>query len=75
MRSNLGSWQRAARGTLGLTALAGAALAPPPEPWTSALLVAGLTLLITAITGWCPLFSILGLSPPRSEDDSSPPRD
>lgn len=59
---NEGTWDRALRATLGIAMLAAGFLQVLPEPWNAALIVFAFVPLVTGLMGWCPLYSLLGLS-------------
>lgn len=63
MTTNEGTLDRALRAALGLAllilALATSALSAPILQW--AAIIAGAVLLITAATGFCPLYRIVGI--------------
>ena len=54
---NVGSWDRALRALLGI-ALLSLVFVGPQSPWG----YLGLVPLFTASLGWCPLYSIVGMS-------------
>lgn len=59
MKINMGSIDRAIRLIVGIALLALLLLADSPERWWGLL---GIPLVLTALIGWCPAYSLLNLS-------------
>jgi len=57
MKANIGSYERIARGIVGLGILS-LAFVGPATPWG----YLGLVPLFTALVGWCPPYALLGIS-------------
>lgn len=55
-------WDRALRVVLGLLMLGVGATGWLSEIWSVALLIFGWVPLLTAVSGWCPIYSLLGIS-------------
>ncbi len=65
MNMNEGTWDRAARIALGL-ALLSLAFIGPQTPWG----FIGIVPLVTGVTGFCPLYRLLGVSTCRVKRSS-----
>ncbi len=70
---NIGDRQRILRAVLAVALLAGAAMGAAPTPWGVALAALGLAVLVTAVTGWCPIRTLFGIRP-GSQRGAGPPR-
>lgn len=62
MTKNMGTWDRALRATLGILAAAAYGLGVLEGTLATVVLVVGIVLLVTAALGWCPPYSLLGIS-------------
>ena len=62
---NEAGWDRALRAVLGLTMLALGASGWLSDIATVSLLIFGWVPLLTAVAGWCPIYSLLGISTVR----------
>jgi len=60
--TNEAGWDRALRIVLGAAMLGLGWGSVAPEPWDTALEVFGFVPLVTGLAGWCPIYSLLGLS-------------
>ena len=60
--TNIGKVERIVRALLGVGILS-LTVVGPRSPWA----YLGLLPLLTALLGWCPLYSLLGLSPARKK--------
>lgn len=67
---NIGFLQRTVRAALASALLIAATLWVTSQPWRTALVVAGLAVLVTAISGWCPAAAILGSTNSRPGGDT-----
>lgn len=61
MRTNEAPWDRIVRVVLGLVALAVGSTALEPGTLAVVLSILGSILIVTALVGWCPLYSRLGV--------------
>ena len=59
MKINMGSIDRAIRLVIGIALLALIFLVDTPQRWWGLL---GLPLVVTALIGWCPAYSLLNMS-------------
>lgn len=60
--TNEGRWDRVLRVLLGASMLAAGLFRVLPEPWNTALVLFAFVPLVTGLTGWCPLYALLGMS-------------
>jgi len=80
MHKTVGKADRAVRVVLGAGAVAGSGVLGFSTAWGIVLLAAGAVMVVTAVSGYCPLYSLLGIettatepqSGSRDETDASP---
>lgn len=70
MKKILGGIDRTTRIVIGLGLLAAAILAPIATGWKAGLIALAAIALITGVTGFCPLWHLLGINTRKHEDTS-----
>ena len=61
-KNNVGSVVRAIRGLVGIALLAGYFMGAVMGIWAWLALMVGVVMLATAVLGWCPPYSLLGIN-------------
>ena len=67
---NIGMVDKNTRMVLGSVLIIGSILGLINPPWRYLLLLIGIILLVTGITGTCPLYSILGINTLEKRDEN-----
>lgn len=70
MKKILGRTDRTIRIVIGAGLLAAAILAPIATGWRAGLITVAAIALITGVTGFCPLWHLLGINTSKHEDSS-----
>lgn len=66
-KNNVGGVDRAIRGIVGIILLALYFMGTVAGVWGWVALIAGIVLLATAVLGWCPPYSLLGINTCRTK--------
>lgn len=61
-KNNVGSVDRAIRGLVGIALLAAYFMGAVMGIWAWLALIVGVVMLATAVLGWCPPYSLLGIN-------------
>ena len=60
MIKNEAGWDRSLRVTVGGAMLAAGLWNLAPEPWDTGLEILALVPLLTGLSGWCPIYALIG---------------
>lgn len=74
MKKTVGNVDRTVRVVLAIGALIGAGVAGFSSGWGIVLIIVAAVLAVTGSSGYCPLYSVTGLSTMPKGDESSPQR-